>query len=112
MGLRGIHSEQAPTRQRYPYEPLITEESLQAFRRFRNHVRKFGPGGPDFWKLNAALCATQGILEFPCVVPSDDHPLRWKGAGPWQAATIDRWIAFEKACSAQPKRRRKYKWVT
>ena len=112
MGLHGPQDRRKSERrldlERSIAEPTITPEALAVYRKMRFRDHRYGPGGPEWWDLNARLADCCGLFAGMAVY---EDPA-WEPDPRRQQSAIDRFHQLERAAKAagkEPKRRR-YKW--
>jgi hypothetical protein len=69
--------------------------------------RAEGPGGDEWWQMNAALNRELHLMSFP-VYECPDWERNYR---PLQSA-IDRFHELERAARKVPKRKHRYRWET
>jgi hypothetical protein len=107
MGLRGLHSKPVSSNRRAIDDLIITPQALLIYRKMRRHERQQGgPGGDEWWAMNAKLAECFGLFAGMVVYEDPD----WESDRPLPSALV-RFDVLEAAASkAKKERRYKYKW--
>ena len=85
----------------------ITPRAIQIYRQMRKMDQTEGPGGDEWWALNAALNRELHLMSFPVYeAPEWEHDYKP------QESALRRFHELERASRKTPKRRKLYKWET
>jgi hypothetical protein len=109
LGLRGPNVNTRPIRAR-PIDDResinITPQAIAIYRRMRRYERQHGPGGKEWWAMNAKLADCFGL--FGGMVVYEDPAWEYNRPFPSDLARFDLLEAASKA-KGKPKKFR-YKW--
>jgi hypothetical protein len=90
-----------------PIDHSITPRAITIYRQMRKMDLSEGPGGDEWWALNAALNKELQLMSFP--VYEDPE---WQHDYKPQQSAIDRFHELERASRKTPKRKLRYRWKT
>ncbi|MGB8074452.1 MAG: hypothetical protein WCF55_16635 [Pseudolabrys sp.] len=107
MGMRGPRNNLELARRHPATDHPITARAITIYRQMRKMDLSEGPGGDEWWALNAALNKELHLMSFPVYEdPSWEHDYR-----PQETALL-RFHELKRASRKTPKRRKLYKWET